>query len=1711
MKPLALWLVRLAKLMVDNKTPSEAIPLPVADPQIQIEELPEDQWSSPLGEAASPLDSDEPGVRLEPELAANVADIFTMAGIGVINNAVSVSDVLSEFGPNARLGSTEIGNIAAAIADEDSDVQKRIIHAAISNPQVDVEQRIELARAITEGPSYDLNSVQRQAMHNANMIENSGDTPEEVEDMERGAEVAEGMSNDVEVDTPLPASQEEYRSYYEQMLNEAYDGVSETSLLSSDFFGTLIPFRYEAPVMAIYDKLGLNRDAVSSGSGLLLGEALRQMREHVESLDENGKQEALDTMLSVLRPNRGVMADGNDFVTAHVLEQVFYKDLFKTPYDGDINQQIKTQEAAIKQFRERGDTIAAMQAEQALQGLKDAAAGKVRAAPSGNQILDNFGSILDLIGLGSLAKASIKLGSKWMPKSLQKLRKVAPDLATKTAVDALENEAVRLKFPHLKSEDVVAAGLPSAAPALQEGGMEVFGEMISRQLDIKDRLLRIAERSNMTAAERADAFAEIQKIYGDVAAKPTSTLHLNESVIRNNAAQTGVEIEAIFGRTKTKPFSSYAQAAWAARNQIEEVFGADAAVTVVMRDPKTGKLIDVPKGVAPFTKGEFFLKAKDERAYESAPTAYHSLVLGDKDVANLRFAPSIWKHLRGVTNLMSKDVADNLRLASRQRTEWNKLVAGLNTDVHSLGRSDAQKLARILKQGEEVSTITGKGKLYTPSELNAMGLSVPGQRAYYAYRTATDIMYEVANRHTRTRMLREGMKDIHGPKGRVGFAQPRRLVDAQGDIGERATKLHAWDAVNGKFVELDRTGLEKLYKQGGQVARLEQPMLGKGASEATHVIMPPKGGVKALELPRQVMTKVEGYYPHMWNGNYVVYGMTKAGNRYALGLASNEADAKAVRDRMLKVNARRKAAGKPVRFEEINYDFDRQLRQDLAARGKVQEDVYVNMGGPVYGHRNGGSLRNFSKASGDIMVDPIEAMMRGMEIVGSKVTKGELATYMRQKLYQYARQEGILKDFKVVPSSVDDLLLTAGKKEAYEKAKAYLESIDMMLNIRDGVDELVSNFFLNASAVVSRYFGHTEAGRALSGKLATRAARGGDPMSALMGLMHRTTIATSPLGQGALQASQSLMMLGVSPINYLRAVRQSGVVSMLIGMRTSALHGGKLVGLPKEDFMNEVGIIAKSAGMSTDEVVKVVDTLLDSGLVSAVGYHTQMRNAIRSAAEERMLKNARGLNRPITGQLGRVGRAADAAVFGSLSKGFEWGEALNQITTFLTLYNRDKAKGVANLSDPDYVRKLVGSTSELTGDMIPETSFQYQRGWFKAAMQFVNFQHKMVLLMLPQAIGGAKSLTAGEKAGMVFTQFLLFGRRGAAHMDAFYRIMDDKIREQASEENGEQDAMYQAWNDPTTKAVMDGLIFDTAGNYVLKELFGDVPDFALAERFAPGGGSEFIADRLFAVASNPTQAIFGLAGEKTSKLYSWIRRTGDITLANIREHDDVPLDERFEELAKEGGMNLFSVYNRYLASKAAERMDGWVSSGGTITEGHSGALEHHLYTQFGIMTKDRESLYAAMDKYREETLTNPLARTEALDDLVDRYYKELVMTGIKFNSEATSDDAWNQMMDKWVRQRGLLFSLLDEPDAEYINEKVAERIERAMASQQDSAETILIERLTKDIRDGRFGSDGPDAALYLEQAEFVRNNPKLYEMVRQAWNEANTDDYLESK
>jgi len=1690
-------------------------------------------------------------------LAANAdlaADVINMAAAGTVPRIYSGEDFVNAYLPS--FGRDEVGELLSAIEAEDAEVQKETIYAALQRTDIDAQGKLALAEALFER-QWDMNAIQRQALHNANLHENDGDTEEDQENLEVGAAQAEaiprGMPDNREVmhDLGIPTDNPALaKEILERLVNELYERADEGATLlnegpgklaqltglpiprsvldinwrgAAQFAATMLPFNDTAWIAEIQTELGLDSDLILDASGKIFpGTAWKMTAEYIQGLSPTQRLEALHKVVKVLKNNSHLFKDGNDYVTMYTLARLFPEELggsYPTPRETPPHVQARLD--ALKQeyrqlyFDTKGGTRSGARLREIEREILELTAEYGSGGPTFTEFFENISGVMDLGLIGAIVRKPATALTRRGIDALRKLNRSAPRAASEAMANAVLDPAVRAKYGELYGEDIVEALFPRASSGAVTEAVDGMSAILKRHQDVLEELRAIANDTNLVRAERQRAVQELSDMWRETLSAPKSYTNFAHSVVE--PTETGVRVAAAFGRKDGSPFGTLKSARAASREAIERIFGKGAKSRIVMIDAATGKLVDVPEGMSPTTKGRFFHVVEDERRFESARGVMHELALGDTDIDTAWLGP-LWNTYKATFDQFSKTAADTIGMKAGQKAAWNRVSAALLETTINLGKKDQAALAALLRKGEKADPATGMGKVFKPSELAAMGVSKKVQKAYYESRSAMDIMHTFVNDINRTRLLREGAEDIHGPSGRVGFGVVRKdAAQAIADIPTGSGSLAVFDAVAGVYKKMSPTDITALYNSGGRVARLKS-VLFNGADEATHVIVDGKN-VKGYGIPKIVVPKVEGYIPHIWDGNFIVYGITNSGNKVAIGIAKSHADARQGVERLRRIMSTRKEKGKSVMFEpeNIHYDLDRSLK-DPSKAGAFTDDIYTNMRGPVFGARNGGALINLSKDFGESLVDPIEGMMRAMEIIGHQVTKGELVENMYTKLYNYAKSKGVLRDPRIAPNrlTADSFNIPAGKKDVKTQIESYLKQIELVRRTPDAVDQAMSKFYLELGHAIDK-IGQLMGGKLgkltswADAKLSGWAARGHDPVATAMGLLHRVTIASAPIAQHALQLSQLSLMLGVAPRDMPQAVARMHAVWALLMKREQQLSPQspmwRFMAGDVSTFKNDVKHFSRVFGIPEDELTNIVEVIARSGLVDSVSVHTAMRSATRAAAQERMLASASTLNKGLLSRaMGAVGRIADMPFQAGSSLGFEAGEAINRVGTFLALYSKSKRElgAAANLADPDFVRSIIGDVYKYTGSMLPEMSFNYQRGWLKAFFQFASFQHKMFNLMLLD-----RTLSWKQKAMLIATQVAVFGRRGTAISDALYRVIDAKVNAIAAEaEPGSPESrIVEAWRDPSVQERLNGGLTDWLANAGLQAAFGEhIGHYEFSARFAPGGGHELLVDRLAALGHMDVIGMLGLAGEKGSKFYDYLRLQASYLQAQALGGDPVPYPERLKNAVDQGAQLLFSQYGRMAAARIAHAHYGWVASNGRLSEAYHGAVEKYLYGVFGVEEGDRAALWDAIEK-EEALLRRPEYRKSKLDELVDIYFKDLVYQSSKLVSQGVSDEIHDNMMDRWLAQQSFLFSVFEPEEAQYISDRMVARLQE-MANSKDTAEQAFIKRLAKPLIDGRFGQEGPEFIESLKTNGILQRHPRLMQIIMEEYANAVDSDHF---
>lgn len=1700
----------------DESEQGEAVSAPeILDPVITDEDLSVEVMPLVEGVVRPFEDAGNP-ISLTPGQLIGTADMVN--GLGIGSRYASMEEMRRAFSDEIT-GSSLDEAIGALQASEGPERRQRAM-AILNRTDLAPEARIALVADLERSARIpDANIVERKALALEAEAEYAGDYSDD-------GEIA--YINSLEAISTMPklptvattdrevTGDELKRAFEEYVTLMVQEADSNAGLLS--LAPNFLPFYNAIPVQRIMRRMNEmmpeGKKLMSTGTAAMLnGTALRAMREEIETWPTEKKVQFLGRILPILK-GEGALHTENAHVTLHTLQQLFHRDLFgedaikMAPKESQVAFLTALNEAdraARHAAAEKDPTRKAALEKAEKDWLREAmivdAQADGRMWDESNDVtlsqwLDDL-AVLDFAMFGPLLKGTIKGGGKAPGMSyLRRKLKIAPDNTTKAAVEALSDPAVRAKMGNLMGEEIAETFLPAALKDAVEAGVNGMGELMARADRVQKDLIRARREGSGLAAQQRRAFEdELRKISGDWGGAGTA-IHVDKSAYTHS--DLGVDVVARYGRSPSKGFSTLAAARKAADNApvsdvklVEEVGGKFVPV-----DPsrKSGK-------------GQFFLEVQDSRTYDSSMSVWESAVLDRKTVrdpwflpSNLVSLPKLFNWFMPTGSMFGKEVASEIGHTAMMAGVVQRQQQNLVRNLAGLGSKEQALVSNLIKTGEE------QGRIWRASEMRSQyrGISDQAITAYYEARLLADNMFSLANTQQRTEWLRNGVKRIaHNKTGHVGYGKLLdNADDAVNDIRPGFDRLHAYNPETGEFVKLSRADIDAAYRRGETIARMEDLIEGPKFKEATHVLMNRNTLVK--ELPHQVLDKVPGYYPHIFQGNYVIYGISKAGNRVALSLSKTVGDARAEKARLEREFARMAQKEGESPYDAIDFQFDRSLRDPLVQSRDAADPIF-GATNKVYGKRTGRMLENASKAHGDHMVDPIEALLRGMELVSHSITKGNLVKHMEQrllntlKLMEKESGKKIIRDPKRMPTKAEDIAYHSDIAKDHRKVLAYQQQIDMIRHIPDAVERHMAVALATAEHLldtVAQKIGG-RAGKMLDnigGALIERAAKGADPMRLLTEYSHRVYIAANPMQQFALQFSQVLMLSGVAPRDLPRAMSRTLPVHALLMARImrNSPETSNFSGAAAQAFYDKMRThFSKLSGMDEAEMEKLVGVLERSGLVDSVAMHSQMRTTIRSQATSRMLASASALNRnPVKRVTMDVLMKADEATFGNLSKvGFEAGEQYNRVATFLTLYGRDSRKGIANLSDSEYIRKIVGEVNELTGSMLRETGMGYQRGWLKAAFQFVAFQHKMAAMMLT-----SQYFTPAQKVGMTLSQFLLFGSRGAFHLDAAQRQFESWAIDHEAEE-GEKNALLQWYWSPQGQALIDGVVFDAGVNQLIRVVYGDdAPGFAWNRRIAPGGGSEMMAQALIELANNPVDKVFGLAKDHGSKVVDFLNHVRQVTLAQAQDMDDVPLGERIGMLVKEGGALAFSGLDKYFASAAAESMGGWVSDTGNILDASDYGIEFALATILGVNTEDREAYYEAVDKLNRETRNDPERHKEALKSIADSMFRRMIDEQVKYASEAPTPEVYDKLTMMTYQRHALMLSFLSPREQEQVSEMIRAQVQELVANKDkgDYAQKVFVEKLMSRLKSAGFGDDeilNWDA--YMENHEIFKTYPNL--------------------
>lgn len=1629
----------------------------------------------------------------------------------------------------------DVQNALAALSDQAPEYRRIAAFNLIGDPRLTVEAKMDLLREVDAlGQKKDVNYVTKQAQVNSAAADYMDDDEPDAEGaLAHSIEQVSLQSNDV---APPPVLPEDIFNDIRQLYQEA---DNQESFL--DYVEQMTPVgslpTLNKVVSDIYSDLGLNSPAYSASDArpwLLVGNAFVELRGMIRQAGPVQRAEIAKVVYKRLKENTGIMQDHNDVVVMQVLQNLFPQEITgsdpfaareeeKTPEQlGELDKQIAAVQAKLDvQF---GPDAPTPEQRKTLASDMDELLGQRYGLPSGRQVANNVFNLLDWTAVGGLVKGTGKL-IRSLPKLLEGMSHTSPQAAARKAaegvLDVSGDTAARLGAkPVDLAENFLANG---ASDVVINRGVNGFAAMTEQMQEQARALVRSLQPLNLTAAEREVALADISRKYSpDILAKTHSVkLHLNQSAVQLSEDGTSANVTAVFGATPYRGYSTLEAARVGARGAIEDVFGKGAPVEIIQK-AKDGTWKIVPEGFQK-GRGEFFLRVRDSRSLASSET-YGTIGLADDATDKLTLSAGAAHWTRGL-NIFNDFHYDQISARVRQSSFSGTVWRGLMEPLTKLKTSDKQLLSKIIRENEGTELAT-----------DALELAAGGNKAvadgYRRFVQIGNIAYHLEDSLKRTAYLREGMSDLYHRGQRIGFGKPLTSTDAVS-----GSRKKVFDPETGKFSTMTTTDIDGLYKRGGSLARMKHPVRGKDNIEDALVVLDPKtrGQVKPVPMSG-VQAKIPGYYPHMTNRNFVVYAVDRTGKRVPKAVSFTQDSAMRFVEKKNGQLANLRKKGKGLEWKRYEVGFDAALtRNDTYAQHL--DELESGFSQIMFGKRKDGALTQLDNWMEEAELDPIAAMLRATEILSTRITKGEMLQSMRQRVWNSlhtGKNKQFLKNGSATKSynqlTLDDLVEASPDADGLKRHQAMLHRINNMEQSPDFWQAATRNTYRGMAQLAHKLgLKGAEAG-------AYRLAKSGpNPVSIGLAWLHRMYISAFATKQFVLQVMQSAATAGLlSPGRYAQSIYQGMSIIPAVVMKTGAMHGKRVPGFSL-DMLKTDDFFSKSIGMGKKEYNRLVDIIIERGLIDSVGANTMVKAAINDAADAAARRRAsiprKGVGmavenaRDALGPLAPLTRARtyDQAVFGTLNKlGWEGGERINQILSMLTLYNRDRAAGTAKLFDEAYVDSLIGRTAELTGNMVKEAGFGYTHSVLKPFMLWVPFQHKMILQALPKRIGGMQRFSFNEKARMVLGQFLLYGANATAVTAGIHQAIERGVVERLeARPEGERNAFVQFWRNSLTKDVLEGMVFDWFGNKTIQALWGEgetPSDMAWGRALAPGAGHEFVREKVTALASADWKGALGVQGNYASKLARYLGDVSNVVTARMKDFDDMSMQERMGQMTQRGLVDLVPIYGKWTSARWAVAHGMFISENGTLSEPFGNAIEAKLQFLLGVDSKNRTAYYETTDRLRQDFEDEGKA-TKAGEQAADIYWKQLIATAVKADKEVPSDDMWQAAMDQWMLDQGLMLSVLGAREKEVFSKRIEAKIDKLAAGQGDSAEMVMMERFTNKLREGGYGEDGPRAAAYFRHLPFVKENPQFLDMLEASWNEIAhepvpeniTEDYLEGE
>lgn len=679
---------------------------------------------------------------------------------------------------------------------------------------------------------------------------------------------------------------------------------------------------------------------------------------------------------------------------------------------------------------------------------------------------------------------------------------------------------------------------------------------------------------------------------------------------------------------------------------------------------------------------------------------------------------SIQRHVLPLSSMLQKHIVGGAAVTIDRGSLLAKNLLDLSrqaTDIY-----DKLPASRKAAFFEEVKRANFEGRYADKARLIAEGFEPEELTLLDKWKEYWDTMYHLENRDKRMSLANQGYQRVVNPNGTQLDAKPIQRGGASGRV---------YDVDTDSVITLSREEIDELYEKGGHFSSLRNEVniggevIGGEAGLPILVRNQPGGTIsRGYRDWDNVLDYRPGYFSVKYDAEYFIVRTERRpdGQTYERAIAVS-GDLKSAQQRArelaqeggeYRVRADVKGEEREVFMDSVNLSGGRSAQR---IRGERLEDA---------------TEANTSGFDMQYVMNPVDTMVNTARGISDRVAMREFIEVSKTRfLQQFGHMLPKNKFGQVMWPSKIEHIGRPGELASKELADARTtwEAINYWEN---GYVNAIDDTWKAALRKMGEIAGMRGLTRAE--KAAFWAASQSGPLTQSRRLAFNLYLVLNPARQFIVQAHQSVQLAALRPAYVAKQLGRD--FPALVAARLN--NGAK--GLPEA--------LVKSSGRSKEQLEDMYEAYINSGLSASIDRQNLLRGSLLSAADDLTYKSQ------AVGALASTGRGVNKALNTTRRIGFDLGEEVNMMTSFLTFYDRALEANKGKKLSLEQLEEVTASARDFTYGMNFADDMPYNQNWLSMVFQFAQVPHKAALQFTFN-----RALTPMEKVRMASFNLAMYG------------------------------------------------------------------------------------------------------------------------------------------------------------------------------------------------------------------------------------------------------------------------------------------------------------------------------------------------------------------